>query len=430
MASDMSDRQPLLATQHDEVIEPRAGDAEPQGQHPATTTYSSLLQEPHFLLKMCSTMLNFFDTGIIVSAIGALIPSIEAYYQIGDSTTGFIFPCGVAGYLCSTICIEYIHAHYGRRGLVWISPIARLGPLLVLSCAPPLPWCFLAYVVLGFGYGLGDCSWCAWAATNPHFPNVVSGFLHGAYGVGSITGPLIAVRVVEAGLGWYSIYRLISLIVFVELLIQAVAFRHDTAKTYSESASSKSVDGVLRPALRRLVLTCAMFVLVDVAVESAYTDWIVVFMKRSRHASFKTSGFAASSFWVGMTLGRFGLGFVTEHVGLRRSVVAYIMISIGLQIVFLVVKTAAMSLVVLGLNGFVLGPIFPSALTLLTSKVPEASQVNAVTIAAACGQLGAAIIPLGIGFLAQYAGIGRMLSLVLLLSGCTLVLWLLFCRLA
>jgi len=57
-------------------------------------------------------------------------------------------------------------------------------------------------------------------------------------------------------------------------------------------------------------------------------------MNKIRLASAYNSGIAATGFWAGMTVGRAGLGFVTEKYGERLCVMVYLALSLGLELLF------------------------------------------------------------------------------------------------
>lgn len=61
---------------------------------------------------------------------------------------------------------------------------------------------------------------------------------------------------------------------------------------------------------------------------------MVTFMLRVRNASPYASGLSATGFWAGMTVGRASLGFITERYGERVCVATYLIIAIGLELMF------------------------------------------------------------------------------------------------
>lgn len=151
-------------------------------------------------------------------------------------------------------------------------------------------------------------------------------------------------------------------------------------------------------------------------------------MRRVRHYEPLKASLSSSSFWTGHAIGRLLLGFVTQYFGLGVSIFAYIALSTALQVLLRQVTQASLSLTLLGSIGFFYGPLFPSGILLLATKLPQKAHIGAVAAAAAMGQIGGALAPLGIGLLADRFGIGHLLDVVLALSISSVVVWIVFSR--
>ena len=149
-------------------------------------------------------------------------------------------------------------------------------------------------------------------------------------------------------------------------------------------------------------------------------------MQRTRHVDTTVAGFATSAFWIGMTLGRYTLGSISDKFGVHRSVAMYIAISIGLQIGLNVLSQTTITLLLIGINGFFLAPVFPSGIIVLVSRTEPRNQIAVVAVAIAFGQIGAAVAPLGIGFMASSVGIGYLLEVILGLTVAMLSVWVWF----
>ena len=407
----------------------------------------------NFVIKLLASSFNYLVSGIAVTALGALIPSLELFYNIADGTVAAIFPCTVGGYLLSTACNHIIHVRGGRRLLASISSLFRVCALSALAFGPPFPLCLVAFCALGFGTGLTDSGWSAWASAL-NFPNVVQGPLHGSFGVGCIIGPVLAVALVTHGHDWTSMYLVLAVLATIELFAQVWAFWDDNADAYKhcdasreesrsllteteitggdiqEASRSMHTPSILNPFMYHGTYMCALFFFIYVSIEFTYSDWIVVFMRRARSLPYNTAGLASSIFWLGMSIGRITLGPAAEHFGVKRSVAVYLTCSALLQLLFRTFRQPTMSMILLGTNGFWIGPTFPSGLVLLSQAVPSSVQVSAVSVACAAGQIGGASIPFLVGIMSDKIGIGRLLDVVLGMTAALIVVWLLFCRIS
>jgi fucose permease len=74
----------------------------------------------------------------------------------------------------------------------------------------------------------------------------------------------------------------------------------------------------------RVAWLCAIFLLGYVGIEVALGGWIVEFMIQVRHGGAFESGITATGFWLGLTVGRFILGFITPRIGEKLAIMVYI----------------------------------------------------------------------------------------------------------
>jgi fucose permease len=79
---------------------------------------------------------------------------------------------------------------------------------VILSSQPVFPVFLISFAGLGYGTGLTDTAWNAWASGTPR-PNVVSGFLHGSFSLGCVVGPAIVTFALRTGGTWGTFYMVL-----------------------------------------------------------------------------------------------------------------------------------------------------------------------------------------------------------------------------
>lgn len=94
------------------------------------------------------------------------------------------------------------------------------------------------------------------------------------------------------------------------------------------------------------------------------------------------------------------------------------------QLIFWLVPSFAVSAVAVSFQGFFLGPLFPAAVVAATRILPAHLHVSAIGFAAAFGGGGAAVLPFGIGALAQAKGVTILQPVILAILVFCLILWL------
>lgn len=147
-------------------------------------------------------------------------------------------------------------------------------------------------------------------------------------------------------------------------------------------------------------------------------------MLRIRHAQPFPSGMTATGFWLGITMGRVTLGFITPRIGEGLAVSVYLVIAMGLELIFWLVPQFIVSAVAIAFVGFFIGPMFPAGIVAATKLLPRELHVAAIGFAAAVGGGGAALLPFAVGAIAQARGVQTLQPIVLALLVVLLAIWL------
>lgn len=114
----------------------------------------------------------------------------------------------------------------------------------------------------------------------------------------------------------------------IELVVCGMCFWASNGAEFRAAnahAIGENKKGGLRNALferpsARVTWLCSLFLLGYVGVEVALGGWIVTFMIRVRNGGAFASGMTATGFWLGITVGRILLGFVTPRVGEKLAI--------------------------------------------------------------------------------------------------------------
>lgn len=223
----------------------------------------------------------------------------------------------------------------------------------------------------------------------------------------------------------------------IELLATTAAFWQSNGPNYrllhhSQSGENHN-DGLWNVLSKmpsaRVAWTACAFLLCYAGAEVSLGGWIVEFMINVRQGDKFSSGMSATGFWLGITIGRVVLGFVSPRIGIKLATSIYIACAVGLELIFWLVPQFIVSAVAIALQGFFLGPLFPSVVLVVNKLLPRHQHVSVIGFAAAFAGCGAAVLPFLTGLLAQATDIKVLQPIVLALLVLLLVIWLLFPRL-
>ncbi|KAF2260288.1 MFS transporter-like protein [Lojkania enalia] len=385
----------------------------------------------HLVWRIAAAMYSFVVLGFFTSSVGVMLRPISQHYSLNDLKVSLIFVVGPAGYVIAAQSSNAIHGGWGQRGIAFLAPILHILSAGVIAVHPPFGIVLVAFAAQYMGTGLLDGSWCAWAGSMSN-ANTISGFLHGSFSVGAAAGPFLASIIMSVGhKPWFYWYFVLIAASVMELIILLSAFRHQNAARYRrgkpvDRASTRSNSNT-RAIFNHLgTWLCALYFLAYVGTETAISGWVVSFMVRSRNATPYLASLASSGFWAGMALGRFALGAVTDRLGVGRATIIYFICTIFTQVLFSIVRLPVASIAFMAMVGFFMGPMFPSGVVVLTRLIPKELHIPAVSFVASVGQVGAALLPFGIGAVIQGLGISIFRYAIIVLSTIALLVWIAF----
>lgn len=320
----------------------------------------------------------------------------------------------------------------------------------------------MGYFTSGFGNGLLEASLNAWAG-NLNSNNEMLGLLHGFYGLGGIISPSLATTLLLKGYQWNDLYLYLIAVSSSSALLAFYAFSGDTAKKYNddyaksmqrhyENTSSSSGDSETSRLINNnnnqendsenidnshvtdallemdaaaaieksthgkmsaleatvsspLAIVIGLALFVYVAAEATLGGWIVTFMIDVRHGDEKAMGYASTAYWMGMTVGRIGLSFITGR-GSKEELffLGYTVLSLITLLVFWLIPSLKISMICSPLIGFFTAPLYPTAMVVFLRKFPEHLHVVGVGFLAASGGVGGALGPFINGVLTERFG--------------------------
>ncbi|KAL4924621.1 MFS general substrate transporter [Aspergillus undulatus] len=387
------------------------------------------------IFRVFTTFWVFLIMGANDAAYGALLPYLQDYYGISHMVVSVVFISPLVGYVIAALANNKLHVTLGQRGVAIISPACHLIAYIISCVHPPYPVLVVAYIFAGTANGLHEAAWNTYLG-NMENSSEILGFLHGIYGLGAVVSPLVATNLITRNnVEWYYFYYFMIGISTISAVICPLAFWRFTGAAYRKSREhSGEAQGGLREALfsreaARASWLCAILLLLYVGVEVTIGGWIVELMLEIRHADAFPAGMTATGYWLGITVGRMVLGFVTSRLGTKLATAIYILLSIAFALILWLVPHFIVSAVAVSIQGFFLGPLFPCVVLVMTNLLPKYLHVAAIGFVAAFGGGGAAVLPFVAGGIAQASGVNNLFPFVVAASAAIFVLWLALPRL-
>lgn len=334
-------------------------------------------------------MLGFVALGMPKSAFAVAWPSVASELGRSLAELGTVLAVYIAATVVTTLASGAVAARIGAGPALAAGAAAGAAALVGYATAPSWGVLLLSAAALGAAGGLLDAGVNAHVAVR-HGVRAM-GVLHAAFGVGATLGPLVLTLILGGGHGWRLAYVLF-LVFQTGLAMLFFATRSQWGTRPDQPERQRRIERS-----RLLAVTLGAFALYT-GLELAAGQWTFTLFTEGRGLDERVAGLAVSGFWAGITASRLALGAVGHRASPVRVLrMATLAATAGALLVWWSPQpwVGPTALIVTGLA---LGPVFP-LLTLLTPDrfgVPSAPSVIGYQIASA--NLGAALIPGGIGW--------------------------------
>ncbi|MDI9498798.1 MAG: MFS transporter [Bacillota bacterium] len=378
-------------------------------------------------LLIALIFLAFVSLGLPVSLVGSVWPILHADIGVPLTWAGIVSTIISLGKIAASLS----SARLGRRlSAGWISGLGTLLTAVALF-AFSLSRSFFAICAwsLVYGYGSGAIDAALNHYVTLHYRARHLSWLHCFWGVGAAISPYIMGWALARGSGWPGGYQAVALLqlgLAVVLLATLPLWLRDgrtagyarlgagaagVAGTAGAEEGTKRTEAPRPPGLPQLLRVRGLGSMLlgffsYCAVETTTYMWASTWLVEQRGVDAGTAATCASLFFIGLTLGRFLSGFVSDRLGDRM------MIRLGsavvlLGIVLVLMPFAASWPALLGLVGIGIGcaPIFPSIIHATPANFGTENAQAIIGVEIASANAGAILIPPFFGVVAGRLGI-------------------------
>ncbi len=369
---------------------------------------------PASALLLALAYLAFISLGLPDAVLGVAWPSVRDTFGLPQALLGLPLAITAVAYFLSGLLAGRLMQVVGIGLLLAGSTALVAAGLFGFAAAPAFALFLLATPVVGFGSGAIDAAINTYAARN--FSPKHMSWVHAAYAVGAMAGPVIFTVILAGGRSWRLGYATVGAILAV-LAVAFVLVRRRWEAGEPEPAivldAPGGVDPVMlagRPvgagaAVRSIGvwLQIAIFFVYS-GVEVTAGQWSYTVLTEERGLSAAAAGTWVAVYWGGLLAGRLVLGLVVERFGqvrLIRFATAGALLSTGL----FAIPGQAWGVAALPLISFSLASIYPGLMAETPRRVGEGLAPHAVGFQVSAATAGIAVIPGLTGLVVERLGL-------------------------
>jgi fucose permease len=253
-------------------------------------------------------------------------------------------------------------------------------------------------------------------------------WLHCFWGVGTMIGPVVMSRFISAGGVWTQGYRAISIfqMILTGILLLSLPLWKKVEKMDSGrcgvsplegvaedeasagargrlSPSESSGDVTLKAAIKTPgVLSAVLIFLCYCAIESTVGFWATTYMVFSRGIDINLATTWASLFFIGITVGRFITGFISEKAGDKNMIrIGSVLIFFALILMLLPFENKWIVFSSFILAGLGCAPIYPCMIHSTPVRFGKEKSQALIGLQMACAYTGSTLCPPLFGLIVQ-----------------------------
>lgn len=359
---------------------------------------------------MLIACLTFLALGLVTAAPGPALPELAERTNSSLTAVGGLYTAIFLGALFSILAAGALSDRFGQVPVLLAGALLTGLGTLAYTFTGSLPAMLALAFMTGMGHGAVDIATNvliarAYAGRSITALNVLNLF----FGVGAMAGP--AVAAVTMGMGqtglsglWLGGGLMLTAALLVPLLPRLSAGESETPQPAAASGRL-----VLRSAM---AWATGLMLLLYVGVENGLAGWATTYLTETTTLDSARAAWVTSGFWMALTVGRLAAAALGTRLAPGSLLRLFLTVSVaGGALLVLSTGSAWLSVASVLLLGFSFGPVFPTAVGIITNAFPQAPG-TASSLVIAMGSMGGMLLPLLQGAVLEGAGPRASMGLV------------------
>lgn len=332
----------------------------------------------------------FVSLGLPDSLLGSGWPVMHTDLNVPVSFMGIVSMTISGGTIISSLLSDKLTKKFGTRIVTIVSVFLTVIALFGFSVSHQF-WMLIAFAVpYGLGAGAIDAALNNYIAL--HYKAKHMSWLHCFWGVGTIVSPFI-MSYALANRTWNDGYRIVGFIQLTIALLLLITLPVWKVNQTTNEEAGKSIDlfGALR--IKGVPFLLLGF-LAYCAAEATTMQWAsTYFVEVKKIAADRAAGFAAL-FYIGITVGRFISGFITDKLGDRKMILLGTGILVcGIIVLCIPVQSYMLAFVAFLVIGLGCAPIYPCIIHSTPHNFGKENSGAIIGIQMASAYVGSTFVP-------------------------------------
>lgn len=352
-----------------------------------------------YILLLSIIYLAFVSLGLPDSLLGAGWPVMHVFFNVPISYMGIISIIMTGATILSAFMSERITGKFGTSTVTTVSTALAAVALFGFSFATDFWQLCIWSVPYGLGAGAIDAALNNYIAL--HYSSKHMSWLHCFWGAGAIISPYV-MSFALAHSTWNDGYRAVGVVQFIIVIILLAATPlwkiNKGVVTGETDKKPLGVKGVLK--IKGAAEHIGAF-FAYCSAEATIMLWASSYFFESRGIPEETAAALASLYYIGLSLGRFGGGFISDWLGDKRMIRMGTAVAV-FGLILVLMPNDSVSFVGFLLTGLGCAPIYPCFIHQTPSSFGVERSQAIIGTQMALGYIGFLFMPPLFGIIASH----------------------------
>jgi fucose permease len=367
-----------------------------------------------YILLILLIYLAFISLGLPDSLLGSGWPVMHIQFDVPLSSAGIVAMLISGGTIISSLMSAKITKRLGTGLITTLSVFITALALFGFSISTHFYMLCIWAIPYGLGAGAIDAALNNYVAL--HYSSRHMNWLHCFWGVGTIISPYIMSYFLTQNSDWNGGYKFVSFIqiaITLILLICLPLWKKAHPITYHDEKKSNTLS--LKEAFKiKGVKEILIGFFSYCAAEGTVMLWVSSYLVEAKKITAETAAAFASFFFIGITVGRFISGIISNKISDKKLIqIGTGIIILGIIFISIPVKISTPALLGFVIMGLGCAPIYPAIIHSTPKNFGKENSQSIIGIQMASAYVGSTFIPPIFGLIANYINI-NLLSIFLM----------------
>lgn len=342
---------------------------------------------------------GFVSLGLPDTVLGVAWPQMRLTFDAPLETAGLLISLTTIISFFASLSTGWVMKRWNAGMVLTVCAFTTAAAMLGYGLAPGIIFVTVSTALFGIGQGAVDTAVNAFVAR--HYSSRQMNWIHGCWGLGATSGPLIFTGVFALGAAWRAGYLAIFCIQFcLGLFFLSRLKLWPNEKSGGEEASSNAAAENFEARNRLAPAAGVAFYFFYPGLEVVTGLWGASYLISVLNCEPATAGAAIAMYWGSLTVGRFLIGIISNKLSSRAIIRGGLgAVLIGIALIFSAATPFAF-FAALAFIGLGLAPLYPTMMHETPKRVGHKRLELVTGFQVGAALAGMVIIPALVGFLA------------------------------